>query len=127
MAISDLPTLLDRLEQGTLSNEARQQLQGVLTELVRLTLDRQGRENLQEKVDEFKYGIEDVAEAAAQAKAAVRNNGEYELDPDDIAILGPYYCDRLYAGVDEWPSEDQDKWIDACEIVTELAASVISR
>jgi hypothetical protein len=82
--------------------------------LVDLTLDRERREQLQE----LRQGAPD----AAAMKALV--NSSYPAQTDDFAATAPYYCDRVMAGIDDWNPGDQDKWIDVCQILTELTSSV---
>ena len=85
--------------------------------LVRLTLNRGEREKLQAIVDDLKdKGNSD------EAKKELARSG---IDPDGVLSIAHFYCDRLCAGVDEWTPSEQDKWIDACQIVTELTSSTV--
>ncbi len=94
-------------------------LRDALERLVRLTLWREGRARLQAAVNALKYGSTPDVEAAKQK---VREAG---IEPDALRVLGPLFCDRLCAGVDEWDRDDQDDWVEACQIVTEMTASHI--
>jgi hypothetical protein len=36
------------------------------------------------------------------------------------------YCDRLFVDLDDvtlWPPDNRDKWVEVCQIVTELESS----
>jgi hypothetical protein len=110
MTTTDWQTLLDGLANDDLGGEDRERLQRVLKQLVLKTLDRLGREQLRAEVDDA-HGREEAKERLE--------------DPDQVVVLAPLYCDRILAGIDSWGPEEQDKWIEVCQIVTELTSSVV--
>jgi hypothetical protein len=86
-----------------------------LAALVKLTLDREGREYLQE----LRQGAPD-ATALKEYLSTQYGVG----DPVAFADVAPYYCDRVMAGIDDWDPCDQESWVDVCQILTELTSSV---
>jgi hypothetical protein len=45
-------------------------------------------------------------------------------DPDSVLKVVDEYCDRLFAGVDGWDEADRLRWVQVCQMVTELTSSV---
>jgi hypothetical protein len=119
MDTSDLATFLERLEErGTLAPDEEARLEEFLEGLMRLTLHRQGREQLERIVNQSKRDGDIDA-----AKAAIVDSGG--LDASEVQAVGHFYCDRLLVGVDDWSTYHQEQWVDMCQTVTELCSSIV--
>jgi hypothetical protein len=94
------------------------ELQTVIERLVAMTIDRDKWEDLQTAIREIKD-----AAGPDQAKAALLGLPE-PIDPDAVLKVANEYCDRLFAGIDQWPPVDQERWVNVCQMVTELTSSV---
>src|SRR5262245_28307998 len=105
LELQELLTILSTTDPATITAGEDPQLapvQHLLKPLVQMTLTRTGRDHLQDVVD--------AGSSPDERKAQIIN--ELGICPDDVQEIAPLFCDRLFAGVAQWPAEDREKWID---------------
>jgi hypothetical protein len=103
-----------------LSGLSDEKLQAILGFLITRTIDPNAWDVFQSDIGNIKDT--DVAEAKRQLLAGI-------LPPDvtleDMAAVADAYCDQVFAGVETWDDPvDQLRWVQVCQLVTELTSSV---
>jgi len=115
----------------------------VLNYLVAITLDPNAWEEFRSKITEIKdlaLGTSQAADSASRLSDVERAGKEFviqhaqqvtgqTIDPGVVAEIASDYCDRFFAGVDDWTDSqgaiDRERWISVCQIVTELTSSTV--
>ena len=97
-----------------------QKQKDAIDHLVKMTLSREDRHQLQQEIGPLKrlFGEKGIETAKLRLEQP-----PYKVENQTVLALANDYCDRLYAGVDNWTPADRDEWIEVCQFVTELTSS----